>query len=35
MAALEWLGMLVIVASGILAMRSERKEQVEERGFES
>jgi len=35
MAALEWLGMLVIVASGILAMRAERREQVEERGFES
>jgi drug/metabolite transporter (DMT)-like permease len=35
MAALEWAGMLVIVASGILAMKAERKEQVEERGFES
>jgi drug/metabolite transporter (DMT)-like permease len=35
MAALEWLGMLVIVASGILAMRAERKEQVKQAGFES
>jgi drug/metabolite transporter (DMT)-like permease len=33
--ALEWLGMGVIVASGIIAMRSEKKEQVEEAGFES
>ena len=32
---LEWAGMAVIVASGILAMRVERKEQVEEAGFES
>ncbi len=32
---LEWLGMLVIVASGIMAMRAERKEEVEEAGFES
>ena len=32
---LEWAGMLVIVASGIMAMRAERKEQVEEAGFES
>ena len=35
MAALEWAGMLVIVASGIMAMRAERKEEVEEAGFES
>ncbi len=34
-APLEWAGMLVIVASGIMAMRGERKEQVEEAGFES
>ena len=32
---LEWLGMGVIVASGITAMRAEKKEQVEEAGFES
>ena len=32
---LEWAGMAVIVASGILAMRQEKKEQVEEAGFES
>lgn len=32
---LEWLGMAVIVASGIIAMRAEKKEQVEEAGFES
>ena len=32
---LEWAGMLVIIASGIMAMRAERKEQVEEAGFES
>jgi drug/metabolite transporter (DMT)-like permease len=35
MARLEWAGMLVIVASGIMAMRAERKEEVEEAGFES
>jgi drug/metabolite transporter (DMT)-like permease len=35
LAPLEWVGMAVIVASGILAMRVERKEQVEEAGFES
>jgi drug/metabolite transporter (DMT)-like permease len=35
MAPLEWAGMLVIVASGIMAMRAERKEDVEEAGFES
>jgi drug/metabolite transporter (DMT)-like permease len=32
---LEWAGMAVIIASGILAMRVEKKEQVEEAGFES
>jgi drug/metabolite transporter (DMT)-like permease len=32
---MEWVGMGVIVLSGILAMRFERKEQVEEGGFES
>jgi len=31
----EWAGMAVIIASGILAMRVEKKEQVEEAGFES
>ena len=31
----EWAGMAVIVASGIIAMRVEKKEQVEEAGFES
>jgi drug/metabolite transporter (DMT)-like permease len=35
MAALEWAGMLVIVASGIMAMRAERREAAEEAGFES
>ena len=29
------IGMAVIVASGIIAMRAEKKEQVEEAGFES
>jgi len=33
--ALEWAGMAVIIASGVLAMRVEKKEQVEEAGFES
>jgi drug/metabolite transporter (DMT)-like permease len=33
--ALEWAGMAIIVASGIMAMRVEKKEQVEEAGFES
>lgn len=33
--ALEWAGMAVIIASGIIAMRVEKKEQVEEAGFES
>lgn len=32
---LEWAGMAIIIASGILAMRVEKKEQVEEAGFES
>ena len=32
---LEWGGIAVIVASGILAMRVEKKEQIEEAGFES
>ncbi|MGE5096558.1 MAG: DMT family transporter [Betaproteobacteria bacterium] len=32
---LEWLGMAVIVLSGIVAMRMEKREQVEEAGFES
>ena len=35
LAPLEWAGMAIIVASGILAMRVEKKEQVEEAGFES
>jgi len=32
---LEWAGMAVIVLSGLVAMRVEKKEQVEEAGFES
>ena len=32
---LEWAGMAVIIASGVMAMRVEKKEQVEEAGFES
>jgi drug/metabolite transporter (DMT)-like permease len=32
---LEWAGMAVIAASGITAMRVEKKEEVEEAGFES
>jgi drug/metabolite transporter (DMT)-like permease len=32
---LEWLGMAVIILSGIIAMRVEKKEEVEEAGFES
>jgi len=32
---LEWIGMAVIIASGLMAMRVEKKEQVEEAGFES
>jgi drug/metabolite transporter (DMT)-like permease len=35
LSALEWAGMAVIIASGLLAMRVEKKEQVEEAGFES
>ena len=35
LAPLEWVGMGIIVASGILAMQVEKKEQVEEAGFES
>ena len=31
---LEWAGITVIVSSGLVAMRVERKEQVEEAGFE-
>lgn len=31
---LEWAGMAVIITSGILAMRVEKKEQIEEAGFE-
>ena len=34
LAPLEWAGMAVIIASGLLAMRVEKKEQVEEAGFE-
>ena len=33
--AFEWAGIAVIVASGLIAMRVEKKEQVEEAGFES
>ncbi|MEP7068071.1 MAG: DMT family transporter [Usitatibacter sp.] len=35
LAPLEWAGMAIIIASGILAMRVEKKDQVEEAGFES
>lgn len=35
LAPLEWLGMAVIIASGVMAMQVEKKEQVEEAGFES
>jgi len=35
LAPFEWLGMAVIIASGIAAMRVENKEQIEEAGFES
>jgi drug/metabolite transporter (DMT)-like permease len=31
---LEWAGIAVIVASGLIAMRVEKKEQIEEAGFE-
>ena len=34
-APLSWLGMAIIVASGIIATRVEKKEQAEEAGFES
>jgi drug/metabolite transporter (DMT)-like permease len=33
--ALAWVGMALIVASGLLALRLEKKEQVEEAGFEA
>jgi drug/metabolite transporter (DMT)-like permease len=33
--AVAWLGMAIIVASGIIATRVEKKEQAEEAGFES
>jgi S-adenosylmethionine uptake transporter len=33
--ALEWAGMAIIILSGIIAMRVEKKEQIEEAGFES
>ncbi len=33
--ALEWAGMAVIVLSGVIAMRVEKKEQIAEAGFES
>jgi drug/metabolite transporter (DMT)-like permease len=32
---IEWAGMALIIASGLLAMRQEKKEQIEEAGFES
>jgi drug/metabolite transporter (DMT)-like permease len=35
LAPLEWAGIAVIIASGLLAMRVEQKEQVREAGFES
>ncbi len=35
LSALEWAGMGIIILSGIAAMRVEKKEQVEEAGFES
>lgn len=35
LSALSWLGMAVIVASGLVAMREERKEGAKEGGFES
>jgi drug/metabolite transporter (DMT)-like permease len=34
-APLGWVGMVIIVASGLIAMRVEKKEDVEEAGFES
>jgi drug/metabolite transporter (DMT)-like permease len=35
LAPMEWAGMGIIILSGIIAMRVEKKEQVEEAGFES
>ena len=35
LAPLEWAGMAVIIASGIIAMRREKKDEIEEAGFES
>jgi hypothetical protein len=35
LAPLEWARMAVIVASGIIAMRLEKKDEIEEAGFES
>jgi len=35
LSALAWAGMVVIVASGLVAMRVEKKDQVKEAGFES
>jgi drug/metabolite transporter (DMT)-like permease len=35
LAPLELAGMAVVIASGILAMRVEKKEEIEEAGFES
>jgi drug/metabolite transporter (DMT)-like permease len=32
---LELAGMAVIIASGVLAMRQEKKDEIEEAGFES
>ena len=32
---LEWAGMAIIIMSGVLAMRQEKKEEIEEAGFES
>ena len=32
---LGWAGIVVIVASGLIALRVEKKDQVEEAGFES
>ena len=32
---MEWTGMAIIMASGVLAMRQEKKEEIEEAGFES
>jgi len=35
LAPFEWIGIAIIIASGLLALRVEKKEQVEEAGFES